>query len=163
MYLCIHIFKLNSILSSCQKFTYCIVKYLSIHWSMQTRAPFLYPGGIGFPIQGSHVQIYWVAPRSTQPFILPRSIKWVPGISGNWVVKSKLPHRSGTSLEAVETHPYKGAIKFFSFFFSYVKLLPISRGTCIQKFKLEYIAFKLSSKMNQNSMFCYSSLLIFWY
>ena len=24
-------------------------------------------------------------------FILPRSIKWVPGISGNLVVKSKLP------------------------------------------------------------------------
>ena len=30
---------------------------------------------VGFPIQGSRVQIHWVAPRSTQPFILPRSIK----------------------------------------------------------------------------------------
>ena len=52
-----------------------------------------------------HVQNHWVAPRSTQPFILPRSIKWVPGISGNLVVKSKLPPRSDSSLEAVEPHP----------------------------------------------------------
>ena len=55
--------------------------------------------------QGSRVQNHWVAPRSTQPFILPRSIKWVPGISRNLVVKSKLPLRSGCSLEAVEPHP----------------------------------------------------------
>ena len=46
-----------------------------------------------------------VAPRSTQPFILPRSVKWVPEISGNLVVISKLPPRSGASLEAVEPHP----------------------------------------------------------
>ena len=59
----------------------------------------------GFPIQESRVQNYWVAPRSTQPFILPRSIKWVPGISGNLVVKSKLPPRSSNSLVAVEPHP----------------------------------------------------------
>ena len=74
----------------------------------------------------------------------------VPGISGNWVVKSKLPPWSDTSLEAVEIHPLKGAIKFFLFFFSYVN-------------SSMYIAFKLSSKMKQNSMFCYSSLLVFWY
>ena len=66
---------------------------------------------VGFPIQESHVQNHWVAPRSTQPFILPRSIKWVPGISGNLVVKSKLPPQSGTSPEAVEPHPWKGAMK----------------------------------------------------
>ena len=42
---------------------------------------------------------YKVAPSSTQPFILSRLIKWVPGISGNLVVKSKLPPQSGTSLE----------------------------------------------------------------
>ena len=64
--------------------------------------------------RGLRVQNHWVAPRSTQPFILPRSIKWVPGISRNLVVKSKLPHRSGSSLEAVEPHPWKGTIKFFS-------------------------------------------------
>ena len=29
------------------------------------------------------------------------------------VVKSKLPPRSGSSLEAVEPYPEKGAIKFF--------------------------------------------------
>ena len=59
----------------------------------------------GFPIQGPRVQNHWVDPRWTQPFILPRSIKWVPGISGNLVVKSKLPPRSGCSLEVVEPHP----------------------------------------------------------
>ena len=39
------------------------------------------------------------------PFILLRLIKSVPKISGNLVVKSKLPPRSGASLEAVEPHP----------------------------------------------------------
>ena len=29
----------------------------------------------------------------------------VPGVSGNLVVKSKLPPQSGSSLEAVEPHP----------------------------------------------------------
>ena len=51
--------------------------------------------------------------RLTQPFILPRSVKWAPEISGNLVVKSKLPPRSGSSLEAVEPHPWKEAINFF--------------------------------------------------
>ena len=52
-----------------------------------------WPGdkGARFPIQGSCVQNHWVAPRSTQSFILLRWTKWVPGISGNFVVKSKLP------------------------------------------------------------------------
>ena len=59
----------------------------------------------GFLIQGSLVQNHWAAPRLTQPFILPRSVKWVPEIAGNLVVKSKLPPRSGSSLEAVEPHP----------------------------------------------------------
>ena len=56
-------------------------------------------------IQGSRVQNHWVAPRSTQPFILPRSTKWVPGISGNLVIKSKLPPLSDSSFETVEPHP----------------------------------------------------------
>ena len=34
--------------------------------------------------------VHWVVLRSTQPFILPRSIKWVPGTPGYLVVKSKL-------------------------------------------------------------------------
>ena len=50
--------------------------------------------GAGFPIHGSRVQNHWVAPTSTQPFILPRSIKWVPGHSRDWGGKSKLPPRS---------------------------------------------------------------------
>ena len=29
----------------------------------------------GFLIQGSRVQNHWAAPRSTQPFIPPRSVK----------------------------------------------------------------------------------------
>ena len=58
--------------------------------------------GAGFPIQGSHVQNHWVAPRLTQPLIL---LRLIPGISGNLVVKSKLPPRSGSNLEAVEPQP----------------------------------------------------------
>ena len=38
-------------------------------------------------------------------FILLKSIKWVPEISGDLVVKNKLPPQSGSSLEAVEPHP----------------------------------------------------------
>ena len=52
--------------------------------------------GAGFPIQESQVQNRWVVPRSTQPFILPGSIKWVPGTPQDWVVKSKLPPCSGS-------------------------------------------------------------------
>ena len=51
------------------------------------------------------VQNHWVVPRWTQPFILPWSIKWLAEISGNLVVKSKLPPRSGCSLETSEPHP----------------------------------------------------------
>ena len=47
-------------------------------------------------MQGCRVENRWVSPRSTQFFILPRSIKWVPGTSGNLVVKSKLPPWSGS-------------------------------------------------------------------
>ena len=51
--------------------------------------------GAGFPNQGSQVQNRWVAPRSTQPFILPRLTKFVPGSLEYQVVKSKLSPRSG--------------------------------------------------------------------
>ena len=50
----------------------------------------------GFPMHGSQDQNYWVAPKSTQPFIIPRSIKWVPEILGYLAVKSKLSPCSGT-------------------------------------------------------------------
>ena len=42
---------------------------------------------------------------------------WLQGglsLSGNLVVKSKLPPRSGSSIVAVELHPQKGAIELFS-------------------------------------------------
>ena len=42
--------------------------------------------------------------------------KW---ISGNLVVKSKLPPRFGTGLEEVESYPQKGTIKFFFMYYSY--------------------------------------------
>ena len=45
----------------------------------------------------------YVAPSSTQPFILPRSIKWVRGISGDLVVKSKLPRQSGSNQPSLPT------------------------------------------------------------
>ena len=64
-----------------------------------------HPEGTGFPIQGSHVPNHCVAQRSTQPFILPRSIKRVPQISEDVVVKNKLHPQNGFSLEAVEPHP----------------------------------------------------------
>ena len=61
--------------------------------------------GAGFPTQESHTQNHWVAPRPTQPPVLRRPIKWAPEIPGDLVVKSKLPPRSGFSLEAVEPYP----------------------------------------------------------
>ena len=92
---------------------------IMLHWCLivpsKIDATFQCIHDAGFPIQWSRVQNHWVAQRSTQPFILPRSIKWVPGISGNLVVKSQLPSWSGSSLEAVEPHPKKGAINFFFF------------------------------------------------
>ena len=56
-------------------------------------------------VEFKHVQNHWVVARSTQLFILPRSIKWVPGTSGNFLLKSKLPPRSDSGLEAVEPKP----------------------------------------------------------
>ena len=75
--------------------------------------PFLsfLPDGIFSKKFGSVTHNY----RLTQPFILPKLVKWVPGISGNLVAKSKLHPQSGSSLAAVELHPWKGAIKFLIF------------------------------------------------
>ena len=64
----------------------------------------------GFPIQGYHVQNHWLAPSLTQHFIIRMSMKLVPAISRNLVVKSQLPPRSGSSLGAVEPHPSKRVI-----------------------------------------------------
>ena len=70
----------------------------------------------GFLIQESGVQNYWVAPRSIQSFILLRSINWVPGTPGNWMVKSKLsPHSNSVALRQLHPTHKKGTIKFFFF------------------------------------------------
>ena len=61
-------------------------------------------------------KVDWVVARSTQPFILPRLVKWVPETSGNLVVKSKLPPPSSSSLETVEPHPWKRGYNVFLFF-----------------------------------------------
>ena len=52
--------------------------------------------GARFPIQRFWGQNHWLAPRSTQPFTLSRSIKLVAGTLGKWVVKSKLSPDSGS-------------------------------------------------------------------
>ena len=56
-----------------------------------------WPSGKGadFQIQGSQVENHWVGPKSSQPFIFSRLIKWVLGTAGGLVVESKLFPRSG--------------------------------------------------------------------
>ena len=49
-----------------------------------------------FPIIGSWVQNHWWGPRLNQPFIVPRSMKWVPGTLWDLVVKSKLCLHGGS-------------------------------------------------------------------
>ena len=67
--------------------------------------------GAGFPVQWPCFQRDGVAPRSNQPFILPRLIKLVPEISRNWVRKRKMPPCSG-SVDFRQLN-LKGVIKFF--------------------------------------------------
>ena len=58
----------------------------------------------------------WVAPRSTLPFTLPRSIKWVPRTPGNLVVKRKLSAPSCSAVLGQFGPNHKmGAIKLFFF------------------------------------------------
>ena len=80
------------------------------------------------PIQRFRVQNHWMAPRSTQPFILLRSIKRVPGIFGNLVVKSKLLFRSGYSLETIEPHPWKRVFFFFNIIQLHNTTIPLYWG-----------------------------------
>ena len=44
----------------------------------------------GVPIHGSQVQNHWVDPKSTQPFIFPKSIKWVQAEACNFIKKETL-------------------------------------------------------------------------
>ena len=62
-----------------------------------------------------------MAPRSTQPFILPRSIKWVTGISGdlNWLLEV-IP-----GLRQLNTIHKKSHKVFFYFFFHFFYILVI--------------------------------------
>ena len=53
-------------------------------------------------------------PRSTQPFIFLQRLMSTRN-SRNFVIKSKLPPWSGSSLKAVEPNSQKGAIKLFFF------------------------------------------------
>ena len=64
--------------------------------------------GAGFLIQGSRVQKKRVTPRPTQPFILSMLVKWVPEISGNLVVKSKLLLEVALALRQVKPIHKKG-------------------------------------------------------
>ena len=74
---------------SVQKIITCRnVKYLGV--TLEETLEWLSGQGTRFPIQGSYVQNHWVAARSTQPFVFLWSIKWVPEIFGNLVVKSKV-------------------------------------------------------------------------
>ena len=68
----------------------------------------------------------------TQPFILPRLIKWVPRISGELVVKSKPPPRNGS--EALRQYPIvkKGSWSFFK------KSLIYNAGNWKCKFLLQH-------------------------
>ena len=78
-----------------------------------------WPSGQGtwFLIQRSRVQNHWwFQGRLSLSSFRVRLVKWVPEVSGRLVVKSELPPRSGSSLEAVELHPLKGTIKIFYYY-----------------------------------------------
>ena len=60
--------------------------------------------GPGFLIQGSRIKNHWVAPRSTQSFILPKSISWVPVTPGNWMTKSNLSTHNGSLRKVSAIH-----------------------------------------------------------
>ena len=121
--------------------------------------PEQWPSGYsaGLPIQGSRVQNHKVAPSSTQPSILSRSIKWAPGISGNLVAKCKLPPRGGSSFEVVERHLLKKDHKvlfflnthflIFFFFWDFSKFVPTNfQDICIHLHnRVKYIHKKSSS------------------
>ena len=64
--------------------------------------------GVGFPFQG------FKGPKSTQSFIIPRSIKWIPRNSGDLVIKSKLfPHSGSVPLRQLSPSIKRGHKVFF--------------------------------------------------
>ena len=65
---------------------------------------------------GFQVQNHWVASRLNQPFIFPRSIKWLGGPPWDLVVKSKLSPCSGcVALRQSNLIHKKGIINFEKF------------------------------------------------
>ena len=69
--------------------------------------------GTGLPIQVCQVLNHWVDARWTQSFILLKLICGVPEISGNLLVRSKLPSHIGSAALKVEPDPQKRAQSFF--------------------------------------------------
>ena len=70
-----------------------------------------------------------MTPRSTQPSTLLQLIKWVPGISGNLVVKNKLPPHSGpAALRQLNPTHKKGPLKCFF----YVRIIKVKKCFCLQ-------------------------------
>ena len=126
----------------------CSLQYLPYHLF------YILPSGqvAGFPIQGSRVQNHRVAPRSTQPFILPRLIKLVPRISGNLVVKNKLQDRSKQLKSQFFVYDYSEWLFFYiSIVTRRTKRQSLSQQGCENKhfkqvyfilFSTEYIFFK---------------------
>ena len=67
-------------------FNWVVVSYSNGSMMLMFMEKWLSGQDAGFPIQGSYYQ---------NKGLVPRLIKWVPGISENLVAKSKLPPRSG--------------------------------------------------------------------
>ena len=77
-------------------------------------------------------------------------IKWVPGISGDSVVKSKQPPWNGSSLEAVEPHPWKGAIKlsFLSYLITVLSNSSLKITSCSESKETCFVAALSCSSKN---------------
>ena len=73
------------------------------------------------------------------------SIKWVPRISGNWMVKSKLPPQSSCSLKTVESHPWKRDIKFV---FTHIFFNLLDNGSW------NNTLFSIQRILGSNQLFC---------
>ena len=82
------------------------------------------------PIQEPRFQNYSVAPSSTEPFILPRKIIWVPGTPGDLMLKRKLSPRSDYAAVRQLSPIHK--IRFIKFFFFYSKLSPTPSSSCLK-------------------------------
>ena len=99
---------------------------------------------------------YEVTPRPTRPFFLPRSIKWVPGISWDLVVKSKLSPRSDSvALQLLNPSIKRGHKAFISFLISPLLSKPGSKW-CFLLLKWELWRFlsPWPSDFLYNKFFC---------